>query len=260
LQRISPTQLERREKRLETKEEDLNTRSALLEDRSADLAQREVAMMSQLEGIAEREIQSTLKQLEDHFTCSLCYEVLAAPYSLNPAHCGHTFCSLCILKWFFSRLHRACGGWHESVDCPICRSLLIITPEHTPRLQLTFPFVPNRVAASVIDALVDKLVTPPLNAQAKIKREDSDSTWSAQAKKKERGKGCVRKREPSEEKEALNISDMPDISASWKEGGLMRTEWLKKDRDGKREMAYLLNNWSTMGSHEFIAMKQRLAV
>lgn len=157
-----------------------------------------------------------------------CYEILAAPYSLNPSHCGHTFCALCILKWFFSRLHRPCGGWHESVDCPICRSLLIITPETTPRLLLTFPFVPNRVTASVIESLIEKLVKPPLCSQAKIKREETDGTWASQSRKN-RGRGCIRKREASEEKEEENVSDVPDVAA-WREGGLMRAEWLKKDR------------------------------
>jgi hypothetical protein len=63
-----------------------------------------------------------------------CYEIMAQPYSLNPGQCGHTFCALCILRHFFSRLHKACGGWHESVDCPMCRSLLVITPDRVPRL------------------------------------------------------------------------------------------------------------------------------
>jgi hypothetical protein len=159
-----------------------------------------------------------------------CYEILAAPYTLNPSHCGHTFCGLCILKWFFSRLHRACGGWHESVDCPICRSLLIITPELTPestsRLPFTFPFVPNRVTASVIESLVEKLAKPPLCSQAKIKREGSEGTWGSQSRK-DRSRGCTRKREASEETE--KVSETSDISA-WREGGYMRAEWLKKDR------------------------------
>lgn len=63
-----------------------------------------------------------------------CYDIMAQPYSLNPGQCGHTFCALCILRHFFSRLHKACGGWHESVDCPMCRSLLVITPDRVPRL------------------------------------------------------------------------------------------------------------------------------
>lgn len=147
---------------------------------------------------------------------------------MNPSHCGHTFCGLCILKWFFSRLHRPCGGWHESVDCPICRSLLIITPELTPRLPFTFPFVPNRVTASAIESLVEKLVNPPLCSQAKVKKEESEGTWASQSSK-DRGRGCVRKREPSEEQETEKTCDASDVSL-WREGGHLRAEWLKKDR------------------------------
>ncbi|KJA28010.1 hypothetical protein HYPSUDRAFT_62399 [Hypholoma sublateritium FD-334 SS-4] len=258
LQRIKPAELERREKRLVQREQELSIRLGDLERRTSSLAKMEDETSMMMSQLAERETQTTLKQLEEHFTCPLCYEILAAPYSLNPSHCGHTFCAMCILKWFFSRLHRPCGGWHESVDCPICRSLLIITPESTPRLLLTFPFVPNRVTASVIESLVEKLVKPPLCSQAKIKREETDGTWASQSRKN-RGRGCVRKREASEEKEDENVSDMPDVAA-WREGGLMRAEWLKKDREGKKEMAYLLKYWSTMGSQDFVEMKLNLGV
>lgn len=214
-------------------------------------------MMSQL---AEQESQIILRQLEEHFTCALCYEILAAPYSLTPAHCGHTFCGLCILKWFFSRLHRVCGLWHESVDCPICRSMLIPTPDLTPRLQITFPFVPNRVTASVVESLLEKLVKAPLSSQAKIKREEREETWVSQARKK-RGRECIRKREPSEENEdeSEKKSNTLDVTA-WREGGHMRAEWLKKDREGKNEMAHILKYWSTMGSQDFISVKQKLGV
>ncbi|KAF8966324.1 hypothetical protein BDZ97DRAFT_1657979 [Flammula alnicola] len=170
-QRITTAELDRREKRLLLKEQDFKNRCDDLEKRILSHSRKEDETSLMMSQLAEREIQATLQQLEEHFTCALCYEILAAPYSLNPSHCGHTFCGLCILKWFFSRLHRACGGWHESVDCPICRSLLIITPELTPRLQLTFPFVPNRVTGSVVESLVEKLVNPPLCSQAKIKEK-----------------------------------------------------------------------------------------
>lgn len=208
--------------------------------------------------IAEREAELTLRQLEEHFMCALCYEVLAAPYALNPGQCGHTFCALCILKWFFSRLHRACGGWHESVDCPICRSLLIITPEGAVRAFVTFPFVPNRVAAATIEALVEKLLELPLCSQAKIKKEETEGLWASQSRK-DRGSECARKEEQSDVKEPDKVSDALDVTV-WREGGHMRAEWLKRDREGKKEMAHLLKCWCTMGSQEFVALKEKLGV
>ncbi|KAF9525321.1 hypothetical protein CPB83DRAFT_772248, partial [Crepidotus variabilis] len=145
------------------------------------------------------------------------------PYSLNPSRCGHTFCGLCILGWFFSRLHRHCGTWHESFGCPMCRSPLIITPERIPRLQLTFPFVPNRIAASVIESLVAKNTT------------ESDLTDAS----------------------SQNLG-LP----AWREDGRMRKDWSKKDRqvDCREEMEYLLSRWTTMQPQDFIAMKVKLGV
>jgi len=152
-----------------------------------------------------------------------CYEIMAHPYTLNPGQCGHTFCAICILKWFFSRLHRACGGWHESVDCPICRSLLVITPDRVPRLDITFPFVPNRTAGALCESLIDKLAQSPAGTRLIVKREDSEgglgSEWDMEWGRK---KG---KSKEEEEMEAEN-SDV----AGWREGGNTRTEWLKRDR------------------------------
>jgi hypothetical protein len=150
---------------------------------------------------------------------------MAHPYTLNPGQCGHTFCALCILKWFFSRLHRACGGWHESVDCPICRSLLVITPDRTPRLEITFPFVPNRTATSVVESLIEKLADSPLDTVV-VKREDSEGVWASESKE-EWNAGCSRKKSKSKEEQEIKVN--ADV-AGWREGGAMRAEWLKKDR------------------------------
>ncbi|KAF8159518.1 hypothetical protein B0H34DRAFT_673876 [Crassisporium funariophilum] len=263
-QRIRPEELKRREKYLLHKEQELKNRSDDLNERILSFARKEDEASMMMSRIAQREAQTNLQQLEEHFMCALCYEVLAAPYSLNPGHCGHTFCALCILKWFFSRLHRACGGWHESVDCPICRCPLIITPELAPRLHITFPFVPNRVAAAVIESLVEKLVKPPLCSQARVKKEETEGSWGSQSTK-DRGSGCLRKREQSEEKHPEMTSENLDVTL-WGEGGLMRAEWLKKDmgtsdtREGKREMTHLLKYWCSMGSQDFIVLKQKLGV
>lgn len=144
---------------------------------------------------------------------------MAYPYTLNPGKCGHTFCAICILKWFFSRLHRVCGGWHEAVDCPICRSTLALTPDRTPRPPYTFPFVPNRVAAGVVESLIGKLAQPPPSI---VKQEVHEGLRISESDKE----GRKRKRE------VLKIEDCSleaDLEA-WKEGGNLRTEWLKRDR------------------------------
>lgn len=76
---------------------------------------------------------------------------------LTPRNCGHTFCATCILKWFFSRMHKGCGGWHEAVDCPLCRSPLPHTPDRTPRSNSSFPFTPNRIAEIAIRGLMNTI-------------------------------------------------------------------------------------------------------
>lgn len=207
---------------------------------------------------------------------------MAHPYTLNPSQCGHTFCAICILKWFFSRLHIKCGAWHESVDCPICRSLLVITPDCIPRHDSTFPFVPNRTAAAVCESLIEKLRTTS-SAAPVVKREEKDALWEGEME-------CSRK---ETDKKATEDADV----AGWREGGIMRTEWLKKDRrvhlyssvsflfsiflfiflihpsgafadsqffphirEGRKEMSCIVKNWPTLTSHDFRIMKQKLGV
>ncbi|KAG5636679.1 hypothetical protein H0H81_007209 [Sphagnurus paluster] len=186
---------------------------------------------------------------------------MAYPFTLNPGQCGHTFCAICILKWFFSRLHSHCGAWHESVDCPICRSLLVITPDRVPRPDTTFPFVPNRTAAAVAEWLIEKLRnTPP--GPLVVKTEDSEGTWGWAT-------GCSRKKDASKSPDEKE-DESADV-AGWREGGLMRTEWLKKDRqvhspacsifgEGKKEMNRIFKEWSTLTSQDFKNMKQKLGV
>ena len=142
---------------------------------------------------------------------------MAYPYSLHPGQCGHTFCAICILRWFFSRLHRACGGWHEAVDCPICRSVLILTPDRVPRSNVTFPFVPNRVAAAVVESLIERLATSSLPV---VKRECSEALRISESDKQ----GRKRK------KEVAKLEDSDVDLDDWKKEGTMRAEWLKRDR------------------------------
>lgn len=253
-QRISPSELIRRENAVFRKENELERESHDIHDRMISLSKREYEASLMMSQLAERDARATLSQLEEHFTCALCYDILATPYSLNPALCGHTFCAMCILKWFFSRLHQGCGGWHESVDCPICRSLLTITPDHIPRLSITFPFVPNRTVAAVVESMVEKLSQVPSNSTIQPKLEDHEDVWVFGSKRRRRGE-CKKNglKEETDNVVSLNVMD-------WREGGHLRGEWLKKDRDGKREMTQLYKSWPTLRSQDFIELKRKLGV
>ncbi|KAG6886232.1 hypothetical protein C0993_010794 [Termitomyces sp. T159_Od127] len=219
--RITPVELIKREKALLKNEHDYKRRAVELDERALQLMKKEAEASLVLSQIAEREAVASLAQLEEHFTCALCCEILAHPYTLNSGQCGHTFCALCILKWFFSRLHFHCGAWHEPVDCPMCRNPLIITPDRTPRSDATFPFVPNRTVAAVCESLIEKLRCAQSSTLV-VKREDSEGGW---------GSGwasCSRKKEVSKDADE-KVDENADI-ASWREGGFTRTEWLKRER------------------------------
>lgn len=148
-----------------------------------------------------------------------CYEVFSAPHSLNAPSCGHTFCGLCILKWFFSKLH-GCGAWHEQVVCPMCRAEI-----HTPDRRTTFPFIPNRLAATTILSLTDKLCARPAITAMLVKREEADDVLVS-GSKPPRGRSCSRLLEAKSEED--DIAQTPDLDG-WRDGGSLRTEWLKKE-------------------------------
>ncbi|KAJ7091362.1 hypothetical protein B0H15DRAFT_230734 [Mycena belliarum] len=252
--RITPAELLRRETALERRELECKRRADELDERSLSLTKKEDETAALAAQIAVRESKATLAQLEEHFTCALCYEIMAQPYSLNPGQCGHTFCALCILRHFFSRLHKACGGWHESVDCPMCRSLLVITPDRVPRLDITFPFVPNRTAAAMCESMIEKLSQSSAGSALVVKREESEGNWPGSEWDMEWG----RKKGKSKEEEEMEEENV-DL-AGWREGGNLRADWLKKDREGKKEMLHLLKYWTTMRSQDFVDLKQKFGV
>lgn len=51
---------------------------------------------------------------DHHHTCSVCNGLFNSPRTLA---CGHTFCTTCLVQWFF-RDRRPC-----SRSCPICREV-----------------------------------------------------------------------------------------------------------------------------------------
>ncbi|KAF9779158.1 hypothetical protein BJ322DRAFT_443595 [Thelephora terrestris] len=185
----------------------------------------------------EAQPRDTLRFLEEHFTCALCLEIIAHPVTVPHPSCGHTFCAICMVKHFFSRFHRTCGGWHEHVECPMCRSILIYTPNQLPRSLLTFPFAKNRMADAAVVAMIDQLT-------AQI-----EST----------GTGIPN---PCEDLEGIKggfKTDRESPLGVWRTGGSSRMEWLER-LEGRQEVDYLSRNWSTITSQEFVKTKDRLGV
>lgn len=228
-----------REKTLAKWEQEIKRKSELLDEQLSNVSKKEQKASDMIEKCEIKAAEATLSLLDEHFTCSLCYEIMACPYVLHPLRCGHTFDAICILRWFFSKAHQACGGWHEYVACPICRSQLIVTPERIPRHEITFPFVPNRTVDAAVKDLIGKLeVTGSV-----LKREVGSLSVKGRVKvKKEDGEGTST---------ALD---------GWKVGGNSRKEWIKRERQGREEMAYLTTNWAKLQGHDFISMKTRLQV
>lgn len=209
-----------RETELILKEKEFRLKSRNLEQQLATVSQKEREAAKLLEECKERLARTTIRQLEDYFTCPLCFETMACPYSLNPRQCGHTFCATCILKWFFSRLHRVCGSWHEPVDCPMCRTALFYTPDNVPRPESSFPFTPNRAADNAIRGMINTLA-------------------------KEADSGNVPASSPL---------------ADWGTDGHAKKEWCRKERVGRYEMISLATSWANMHGDEFVTIKSRLEV
>ncbi|KAF6761625.1 hypothetical protein DFP72DRAFT_958592, partial [Ephemerocybe angulata] len=248
--RISPEELVRRETALLSGEKEFEMKSSELQKALRSLKQRENEAAKMMSRLADREAEETLLQLEQSFQCPLCYEVFSAPHTLNAPNCGHTFCGLCILKWALSRLH-GCGSWHDQIYCPMCRTEIQALDR-----RLTFPFIPNRLATATIIALTEKLSTIPVNTAMLVKREESEDILVS-GSKMSRGRQCSHIAEAKAEDD--EVPQTPDIDG-WREGGQLRTEWLKKDREGRQEMTKLLESWRVLQPQDFISLKTRLGV
>jgi hypothetical protein len=181
--------------------------------------------------------RDTLRFLEEHFTCALCLEIIAHPVTVPHPNCGHTFCAICMVKHFFSRFHRTCGGWHEHVECPMCRSILIYTPNSLPRSPLTFPFAKNRMADAAVEAMLNQL-TNRIDDMLDLRN------YCETLERSKRGSKI----------------DCETPLLVWKSGGSSRMEWLERREKGRRELDYLSRNWPTITSHEFVMTKDRLEV
>ena len=71
LQRITYEELDRRERSLLSKEKELRARSGELDQRAISLTRKENEASIMMSRIAEREAESTLRQLEEYFMCAL---------------------------------------------------------------------------------------------------------------------------------------------------------------------------------------------
>ena len=69
-----------------------------------------------------------LDHIEDELKCGCCYELMVDPTTLD---CGHTFCRLCVAKW-----------WHTSknINCLICRKPSQGFPEVSVQLRYEMCF------------------------------------------------------------------------------------------------------------------------
>lgn len=108
----------------------------------------------------------------------------------------------------------------------MCRTRLTTTPDATPRAATTFPFIPNRLATTVIAAFVEKISAPSVNTAMKVKREEDEEVLVS-GSKRVHGRKCSRK--PAKEEEDEDKPRTPDIDP-WREGGVSRIEWLRKER------------------------------
>lgn len=114
-----------------------------------------------------------------------------------------------ILPHPFPKAHEACGGWHEYVPCPICRSQLIVTPERIPRHDITFPFIPNRTVDSAVKDLIGKL---EVTASGMKKNSSSSSGRTRSRVKKEDG-----------EVKSAGLEE-------WRSGGKLKRDWILREK------------------------------
>ena len=143
----------------------------------------------------------------------------ACPYVLRADRCGHSFCAVCILKWYFTQLHRDCGSWHDPLQCPLCRTELPDVPADPPRPGFTCPFAPNRLADEAITAALQALqsILTPAEDMTDIDTSDSMS-----------GKGKATAKKNSITLTPLLQDD--EQSLGWRKNGPLWTEWQNRDR------------------------------
>lgn len=221
------------EQLLQESEKIRKSRDALLSDMDSKLLHLKHDTTSR----RSEKIQEIIKELDDQFACALCFDVLAHPQTIATAGCGHSFCGLCILKWFFSKVHRECGFWHTSVDCPICRKTMVYPPDDVPRSIYTLPFTTNRLAESALTNAIETLTSLASSSEVGVSS----------------GKGKGKRKQ-------LESDDEVPGAATWRKDGVSRLDWNARVQRGRTEIQYLVDNWKHLTPNDFVALKDKYGV
>ncbi|KAI0832127.1 hypothetical protein BC628DRAFT_587334 [Trametes gibbosa] len=246
--------LEKRITLYETKHREVDQQAKAVETRNKAIEAREKTLKKLPQGLAQGTASASTESawafnhLEEHYTCSLCYDILACPYTLSPGQCGHSFCAMCILQWSFAAVHRGCGFWHDSLECPLCRAELPYTSDHVPRSMFSFPFTPNRLSDTAIHALIEGIT----------KREGGPNAGAGEGSGPGVGMCVSIGQGKSDATISASLKDGEKLSA-WKETGMAYLDWKERDR-GRAEMTLLATEWASLGANDFVAFKDRLGV
>ncbi|KAH8104138.1 hypothetical protein BXZ70DRAFT_1005683 [Cristinia sonorae] len=218
--------MKKQKKHLETMKADLAARAEQLREREMVVENREEA--SRRPSIDNSE--AALKFLEECFSCSLCCDIMACPTVLASS-CGHSFCAMCILKWYFARFHIECNSWHTAVECPLCRAS-VRTPNtgYIPRTLESRPMMINRMAEGALQSFVDMLLKPGSSEPAP-------------------GKGKGKKKA---------VIDLDDPALEWREGGSARRDWIERGQKGKAKLQEVLSVWEKLTPAGFTNFKRSL--
>merc|ERR1712142_645859 len=81
-----------------------------------------------------------LELVKAQFTCSICYEVMVEPSSID---CGHTFCAYCITNWM-----------KKKASCPLCRT-----------------HIKQNTQCKLLDEYLDKIYNQFADEKEKIQRQ-----------------------------------------------------------------------------------------
>ncbi|KAI0316751.1 hypothetical protein OF83DRAFT_1125142 [Amylostereum chailletii] len=247
------TKLRKARVQLQNAKRDMSIRQQELDRREADTERAAEQRLAQCRGLLGELIEKDttgaegiVTHLEEFFECPLCLDIIATPYTLSAYKCGHTFCALCLLKWYFSTLHE-CGDWHQPVTCPLCRAVPIMTApvvnSSQTRAEWTFPFVPARMVDSLLEDSVHKLHNMSTAFSGAFQAvHDIINPISPRKKQKQ-------KHDPGS-----------TLLVEWGDGGPRWIDWLARKARGRVEMDCLTDKWTTFTPVECLAMKVRLGV
>ncbi|THH18456.1 hypothetical protein EW146_g2545 [Bondarzewia mesenterica] len=250
--KVKESELRRRELEIDQTRKKLHSFELNIAQSKVQLETRRRSLVEFVDQQVSPAAESVLQQLEDDYTCPLCLDVMTCPYSLTARQCGHTFCGVCLLQWYFSCLHD-CGGWHIGVECPVCRASTPIPPGLPPRPSHSCPFIPNRIVSNKVTDIVVKLHS--------IGGVGSPAPRGS-------GEGSTKKKKSKTLDE--RAEKLPPPVLEWAEGGPRRNDWVKKEerilnclrilRVGRTEMAYITGRWELLTPNDFLNVKNRLGV